>query len=243
MPDFTPYVPLFTAVVAALAALGGVWITTWATRNTAERQFRAEQNREDARLAREDADKAEAADKERVERATTAYREVRELFLGEIAHLRTWVPLPGPRRQEVFQSFWNQDWSRQGEMRLLRSVANIEDDSRRNRLARILDAVSRFDSIGDHFYRDYSWQVETSLKVGFDLSAAWTRGQEIDDELQARFDAVNSDLEEVYEKWRLDDEVRREMSRPKSTKEARKPPTPNTSKPAVANDPPTSMPV
>jgi hypothetical protein len=219
------FASVLPAVVTGLAALGGVWITSWGTRKSAERQIAAEEKREEARIIRDDAEKAAADKQAKASRATASYKVVADLFLNEFSTVRAWGAAIPPHDDGGFEEWYGSQWSAQGEARLIRAIAELRNNERRRQISRVVEAISMFPDISRQVFGSRSWVVEKSTKVGFDLASTWARGQEPDAELLARYKDLTDDVDLVVELQESDREARQVAAkRPKRKPKSVTPP-------------------
>lgn len=219
--DLSPLANSLTALITAAATLGGVALAARSSRLSAERQLEADERREDARLAREDAEKLEASDAAKSAAAIATYRAVANHFVGELSTVRTWDGAVSLGDDAGFEEWYGQQWSTQGQMRLIRAIADVENDAHRVQLDRVVEAVTLFPNIANLTYKQRTWLVERTVKIGFDLASAWARGQEADAELIARYDDMMSDVELVHDYYEDLREARREAAKPKRSGQSR----------------------
>lgn len=106
-------------------------------------------------------------------------------------------------------------------MRLIRAIADVENAAHRVQLDQIVEAVTLFPTIAYLTYKQRTWLVERTVKIGFDLASAWARGQEADAELIARYDEMMSDVELVHDYYEDQREARREAAKPKRSGQSR----------------------
>lgn len=161
-------VELWSALIAAGAALAGVALTgliTWAVGRGADRRADA---REDRRATRE-----------AFTRQQEIAKEAADEFLDHLTSFRSAVrqedQLGGPDVTEGFSEAW--DESLEIEMRQI--IDRLSDDDTRRRLQLVVEAVDDYEArvASGYRYRDY---VPWLFALGRELSMAAVRGQEPD---------------------------------------------------------------
>lgn len=222
--DLTPFLPLFTGVLGSLAALGGVWITARSARRAEDKRLDLEERREAIRLAREDEAERRSSEEQRHKTQIEIYRSIAELFVGELSNLRAQRATNPSMKFKDFDAWFAKEWPVHPDMRLRRAIAGLADDEHRYRITQICDAIIDYDAVALMEFNEGGDQVEELLTLGFDLASTYARGQTPGDELNRRWEAFVSQVNQAIawheeqrakqlEVWRQEAEARQQAKR------------------------------
>ena len=195
--DFTPYVPIVSVALGALATLGGVWITARSTRKADEKRLIADEKRETTRIEREDAGQLKSSEEARLRKQTVIYEGLAQQFIDELSTLRGLETPDQNMTASDFDEWFKSEWPSQADMRLRRAIATLTNDDHRLRVTQLCDAILDHAEMADLNWRAHSRQLEILITLGFDLTSTYARGQDVDSDLTKRWNAFKKERQET----------------------------------------------
>jgi hypothetical protein len=199
--DLTPFVPVISVAVGALATIGGVAITARSSRKADDKRLTLETERETTRIRREDEAAQTAAFEAKARKQTETYDAIAQHFVGELSNLRAQRTTRPELRYNEFDKWFKSEWPVNADTRLRRVIATLTNDDHRIRITQICDAIMDHENVALQEFMEGGEQVEVLLTLGFDLASAYARGQQADRTLLGRFAAFEKQVREAAD-WK-----------------------------------------
>ncbi|RKW69729.1 hypothetical protein [Galactobacter caseinivorans] len=182
---------IITAGMTTSAALLGVLLTGILTAGSERLRRKADDEREEKRILRED-EAAKAREETQAREADAAIgTEIAELFLQG----RRYVERFGEDGDTDFDGYFDRKWDNELEEQLRMTAWRVRDDEARSRLVAVMDALLDYQPLAPRSGSDSTGRfVEQSMLLGAELAFAVSREQQPEAVQAQRFDVLRQTL-------------------------------------------------